>query len=101
MAFEIYGLLKRYHGPPGGIEAQRLISPVSNDISAPRRSSAKSWLVGLPDICRGSTRRLSSASCDETTCRTTEDFQNVSDDGLTPMCPKCGIDSVIGSASGF
>ena len=29
------------------------------------------------------------------------DKQNITDDGQTALCPKCGIDSVIGSASGY
>jgi hypothetical protein len=29
------------------------------------------------------------------------EIEEWTDDEQTPMCPKCGIDSVIGSASGF
>ena len=29
------------------------------------------------------------------------EIEEWTDNELTPMCPKCGIDSVIGSASGF
>jgi len=29
------------------------------------------------------------------------EIEEWTDDGQTPLCPKCGIDSVIGSASGF
>jgi hypothetical protein len=31
----------------------------------------------------------------------TDDIQEWIDNGATAMCPRCGIDSVIGSASGF